>query len=140
ALSSLRRVLEPAGHPAGPVLLADHFTVQLNPARATTDVAEFEALLDAAEKAASPGERIAALAAAVDLGTEPLLPGHYEEWVVREQARLGERLFQALGQLCELHLHEGDAEQACGFARRAVALDPLREAGCLRLMRCLAAA
>ena len=40
-LSSLRRLFEPRGIPAGAVLQADRFTVQLNPQSVTTDVAVF---------------------------------------------------------------------------------------------------
>src|SRR5258708_7059559 len=48
ALTSLRRQLEPPGVPAGGVLIADRSTVQLNPVCATTDVAHFEAAIQAA--------------------------------------------------------------------------------------------
>src|SRR5437867_1203312 len=49
-LSSLRKQLEPPGVPAGAVLLADRVVVQLNPAIVTTDVAQFEADLKAADR------------------------------------------------------------------------------------------
>jgi DNA-binding SARP family transcriptional activator len=48
ALNSLRRQLEPPGVPAGSVLLADRTSVQLNPERVATDVAEFRTALRAA--------------------------------------------------------------------------------------------
>src|SRR5579871_4206343 len=50
ALSSLRHQLEPPGIPAGAILLADRASVQLNPDATTTDVAEFEAALQAAAR------------------------------------------------------------------------------------------
>src|SRR5438034_997054 len=50
ALASLRRQLEPPGPLAGNVLLADRFSLRLNPA-AASDVAAFETLLrDASEE------------------------------------------------------------------------------------------
>jgi DNA-binding SARP family transcriptional activator len=39
ALSSLRNQLEPPGVPGGSVIIADRFSVQLNPEAVTTDVA-----------------------------------------------------------------------------------------------------
>src|SRR5438270_847842 len=48
ALASLRRQLEPPGVPAGAVIMAGRLAVQLNPAHVTTDVAQFEAALQAA--------------------------------------------------------------------------------------------
>src|SRR5947208_1365870 len=48
ALSVLRRVLEPAGVAPGTVILADHSAVRLNPDAVQTDVAAFEAVVEAA--------------------------------------------------------------------------------------------
>src|SRR6185369_1600659 len=53
ALSSLRHQLEPPGVPAGAVIVADRSAVRLNPAAVSTDVAEFEAALEAAARATS---------------------------------------------------------------------------------------
>src|SRR5215467_16013894 len=50
ALSFLRHVLEPPGVPPGTVLLADRFSVRLNPAAVTTDVAAFESAARKAEQ------------------------------------------------------------------------------------------
>src|SRR5215210_996887 len=62
ALLSLRRQLEPAASDAAPpVFLAHRSDVQLSPT-VTTDVAEFEAALKAASRAASPAGRTEALA------------------------------------------------------------------------------
>jgi len=45
ALSSIRHQIEPPGVPADAVLLADRFTVGLNPENVTTDVEEFQGLI-----------------------------------------------------------------------------------------------
>src|SRR6266851_1292118 len=53
ALSSLRHQLEPPGVPPGTVILTTRASVQLNPAAITTDVAQFEAALQAVARARS---------------------------------------------------------------------------------------
>jgi len=53
ALSSLRHQLEPPGVPAGSVIQADRFAVQLNPSVVKTDVAGFEEALQRAAVADS---------------------------------------------------------------------------------------
>src|SRR5438094_1763433 len=67
ALSSLRRQLEPPGPLAGALIVANRASVQLNLANYTTDVAEFEAALRAAERAGSDLERTQLLTQAVEL-------------------------------------------------------------------------
>src|SRR5689334_9403440 len=66
ALTSLRRQLEPPGVACGAVIVADRFSVGLNPAVVTTDVSEFEAALAAATRAADSPERERRLTEAVD--------------------------------------------------------------------------
>src|SRR5579862_7033661 len=51
ALSTLRRLLEPAGVPEHSILVAGRNEVRLNSAAVTTDVAEFEAALRSATQA-----------------------------------------------------------------------------------------
>src|SRR5207245_1649927 len=65
-LTSLRRQLELPSVPHGAVLIANRSTVRLNPAACVTDVAQFEAALIAAERAASPTDRIERLIAAAE--------------------------------------------------------------------------
>src|SRR5689334_7812746 len=66
ALSSLRHQLEPPGVLDSSVLQADRFSVRLNPAAITTDVAEFEEVLHQND-----------LQRAIGLYRSPLLPGYY---------------------------------------------------------------
>ncbi len=140
ALSSLRHQMEPPGTPAGAILIADRFTVQLNPRTVTTDVAEFEAKLASAARAASTTERTQLLVEAVDIYRGELLPGYYEGWIAPEKERLAGLFFGAIGQLIG-HLEQaGDLNRALDFARRAVSVDPLREEAHQDLMRLLAAA
>src|SRR5262245_16202862 len=53
ALSWLRRQLDPVAGTDGPVLTADRISVRLCPQAVTTDVAQFEAALEAAVRAES---------------------------------------------------------------------------------------
>jgi predicted ATPase/DNA-binding SARP family transcriptional activator len=140
ALYSLRCQLEPPGMPAGVVILANRVTVQLNPAACVTDVAQFEAALHAAEGAANLGERVQRLAAAAELYRGELLPGFYEEWLFPERQRLAEAYLQALHEVVALLEQAGDLPRALPWARRAVAVDPLREESQYQLIRLLAAA
>src|SRR5262249_48043958 len=99
ALSSLRHQLEPPGMAPGSVLLADRSSVRLNPAGVTTDVARFETALKEGGRARDLLERVQCLMEAVQLCRGELLPGFYEEWVLRERERLQELLHGALSRL-----------------------------------------
>ena len=139
-LASLRRQLEPPGVPSGAVLKADRFSAQLNPATVTTDVAEFRAALVAAAAASSSTDRAQGLEEAVSLYRGPLLPGHYEDWVLVEQRGLAELYFQAVRQLTEHLAGSGDVKAALKWARQAVVADPLREEAQQDVIRLLVAA
>src|SRR5206468_2305231 len=93
ALSWRRHQIEPPGTPPGTLLLADRFSLRLNPEAVTTDVAELEAALSAAAALSEPPERAAHLTHAVELYRGELLPGFYSDWIFPEQQRL-EELFQ----------------------------------------------
>jgi predicted ATPase/DNA-binding SARP family transcriptional activator/class 3 adenylate cyclase len=138
ALSSLRHQLEPPGVPPGAVLITDRACVQLNPAACTTDVAAFEAALQAASRAGGT-ECLQRLEEAVTLYRGELLPGYFEEWLMLERQRLAEAFSQALEQLIRLLEQGGDLRRALHWARRAVSADPVREEGHRELIRLLVA-
>ncbi len=139
ALSSLRHQFEPPGVPQGTILRADRFSVSLNPALVTTDVADFERALQEAGRAGSSLERAQHLTQAVELYQGPLLPGLYEDWIAAEQERLAGLFGDALGALVRFLEEGGDVQAALSHARRAVAIDPLREEAQAQLIRLLAA-
>ncbi|HEU4752071.1 MAG TPA: AAA-like domain-containing protein, partial [Armatimonadota bacterium] len=139
ALSSLRQQLEPHGVPDGAVLLADRFSVRLQPAAVTTDVSEFEAALRSAGAAASAEERVDRLARAVEIYRGELLPGYYEEWIPPEQQRLRALLLQALEALARELEQAAQFQRALSYAVRAVNTDPLREEAHRTVMRLYAA-
>ncbi len=126
--------------PGGAIIEADCFAVRLNPAVVTTDVAEFEAALQSADRAGSETERTQFLVHAVDLYRGPLLPGYYQDWIVAEQRRLADRYSEAV-RLLTAHLEDvGEFGRALEYARRAVGFDPLREEAHRDLIWVLAAA
>src|SRR5207248_9571569 len=57
ALSSLRHQLEPPGVPAGSVIVADRWSVELNPEAFATDVQQFEQSLRLAAQAPPESDR-----------------------------------------------------------------------------------
>jgi DNA-binding SARP family transcriptional activator len=135
ALSALRQQLEAPGTPEGAVLRADRFTVSLAPEAVATDVAEFEAALAAAERAAADADPLAHLARAVELYRGEFLAGLYDAWIFPEQQRLSELFVRALARLVALRERAGDREGALQAALRAIAADPLREEPYLEAMR-----
>ncbi|MGE0577181.1 BTAD domain-containing putative transcriptional regulator [Reyranella sp.] len=131
ALARLRRMLgQDAVH-------GDGETVWLNPAAVETDVVRFEALI-------RQGSR-EALSAAVDLYRGPLIADiaiseeGWNEWLTGERQRLLELALGALVRLAGQELVAGRGEPALKAARRAVALDGLREDAHRLVMQALAA-
>jgi DNA-binding SARP family transcriptional activator len=138
-LCALRRQLEPPGIVPGAVIVADRLCLRLNPAACTTDVADFEALLQTAARARNRLEQAQRLAEAVELYRGELLPGYFEDWILPERQRLAEGFFGALRQLAAYHEEAGGLTEAVRWARRAAAADPLREEAHHLLIRLLAA-
>lgn len=64
-----------------------------------------------------------------------LLPGWYDDWVLREQNRLQQQRVEALEALARHHLAHRDLGPAIGAARAATVIDPLRENSQLMLVR-----
>lgn len=126
ALSSLRHQFEPPSISAGTVILASRAAVQLNPDAISTDLARFEAALQAAARVGSSVEQTHRLSEAVGLYSGELLPGYFEDWIVPERQRLAELYLQALDELILQLEHAGNLPGAVHYARRAVCSDPSR--------------
>jgi predicted ATPase/DNA-binding SARP family transcriptional activator len=133
ALSSLRRQLEPPGTAPGTLLTAGLSTIRLNPQVLSTDVAEFEAALQAANTE-SVGARIVHLSEAVAKGRAELLAGNSEEWVEPLRRNLVEKRWQALRRLVTCLRQTEDWAGAVIYARELVEADPLDEAAQRELM------
>jgi DNA-binding SARP family transcriptional activator len=130
------REVDPPGAPwMGSVIVANRATVQLNPTAVSTDVAEFEAALETAGRAAGSAERAHWLIQALELYRGELLPGYFEDWVLEPRRWLAERYFQALRQLAAELERDGDFRGALQYARRAVCTAPVREEAHQDLLR-----
>ncbi|HZT41148.1 MAG TPA: tetratricopeptide repeat protein [Chthonomonadaceae bacterium] len=139
ALNALRRQLEPPGVPAGAVLMTTHAQVRLNPIAFTSDVDDFESLLQEAPSATPAEKRMELWRSALDLYRGDLLPAHYEEWVLTERDRLREAYQVTLRQVIKEYAEGRHLEQALVYAHRLVQADPLREESYRNLMRLYAA-
>ncbi len=127
ALSSLRAVLDPPERSNEVRLVADRYTVGLNPVGLATDVAEFEEAIRSTSQARTDGDRIHLLERAVSLYSGELLPGYYQDWIFPEQQRLEETYSQGLRQLI-LHLNRaGDFVRALKYALICLTIDPFGE-------------
>lgn len=136
ALSSLQRTVE-GMRPGGPrIVVSDRSAVWLDAASVETDVGSFERAL--ADARTSPAAERACLGEAVDHYTGPLLPGRYDDWAVTERERLAALHLDAVVRLAHLTARDGDLTGALDLARRAVAIDALREEAHIALIRLLA--
>lgn len=135
SLSSLRNQLEPPGVPMGALIVADRENVKLNPAGYTSDVSEFAAALQAAQKLDHTPEKVGKLQNALQLYTGPLLPGHYEDWNLTERDRLSELFFRAATQVIVHRELAGELKTALDIALSSLEADPLREEMHLAAMR-----
>jgi predicted ATPase/DNA-binding SARP family transcriptional activator len=127
ALNSLRKQLEPPDVPMNSLLVATRDTVQLVSSAIESDTEQFSAMIRRAQSAVNDSDAMAHWSEAIGLYKGMLLPGHYDDWVVREQQRLETTYLNALRRMITLCDHAGDIGAALEFAVRAVNTDPLNE-------------
>jgi len=133
ALFSLRHHLEPPQVPSGAILDASQSLVRLNPEFVETDVAEFNRrILKEKTQEGFQG--------AIDLYRGDLLPGFYDEWVLRERLNLEDRYVAALQTGIRLAESAGEFDEAVRFTRLALDKDGLQEDLHFRLMQLYIAA
>ncbi|MFL5803257.1 MAG: BTAD domain-containing putative transcriptional regulator [Roseiflexaceae bacterium] len=132
----LHRLRQALPH-ADQFLYVDSQVVQWRPtAHWTLDVADFEqALAQTADQGGNGPVPGATLLEAVELYSDDLLPGWYDDWVLLEREQLRERFLKALEQLIELLEGEHDYVRAITSAQRLLRYDPLHELTYQRLMR-----
>jgi predicted ATPase/DNA-binding SARP family transcriptional activator len=135
ALLSLRHALEPPPLPSGSVLQVAQSRLQLNPEVLTTDISEFEDLIDKARETKQPEKRFDYLKQAISLYRGELLPGFDELWVLNERLRMEDLYISSLSQLIEECERLGRTDEAIDFLRLALAKEPLTEAWHTGLMR-----
>ena len=133
AIAKLKRTLEVGGDN---IIVTAQDRVGLNPELVTVDADEFASL--AANHALDATEQ------AVSLLSGPLLDGQFgqqaefEDWLVSERQRMSTLSLAVLERSAEQHVLKGDTAGATNLARRIVAMDPLRDAGQMVLIRILA--
>ncbi len=133
AIAKLRKTLI---HPEGDTIITDGDRVGLNPELVSVDVDEFSRL-------ATQGDPQATLDA-IGLMKGPLLDGLYgqqaefEDWIVSERQRFSIMSQTLLERAAKYAQQQGQMAEALEFARRMVALDPLRDASQAVLIRILA--
>ena len=102
------------------------------------DVAEFDAAVAAAEKAAQSAnftsERLS-LEQAARLYDDDLLPGLYDDWLQQKREHYHQMAGKILSRLATLLEQNRDLSAAIRYAERLVALDQLREANHQLLIR-----
>jgi DNA-binding SARP family transcriptional activator/predicted ATPase len=156
ALSVLRKAI--ADHQVPPPHLSiTRETVQFNPASdCWTDVEAFTALVEADRRPDSAGPRptphlpdrdprLTQLERAIAFYRGRFLEGlsvgdspAFEDWALLLRERLQRQAASALHQLSQAHAARGNYAQACGYARRWLALEPWQEEAHQGLMRLLA--
>ncbi|HEU4464458.1 MAG TPA: BTAD domain-containing putative transcriptional regulator [Gemmatimonadota bacterium] len=134
ARHSLEQLLYKMRKSMGESLFLGVNPLRLNPALVTTDVDDFERALDAGD-----------LEVAVGHYRGPFLDGFYlsdspefEEWTIRERARLEEGYVKALERLAQSTEDLGNHEAAVGWWRKLSANDSLSSRFAIGLMRSLA--
>jgi predicted ATPase/DNA-binding SARP family transcriptional activator len=135
ALSGLRRLLEPPGIRKGAVLVTTHAQAGLDPVAVTTDVADFERRLRAAEKAEGPEARAGLWASALALYVGPFQEGNYQDWAIQESERLEARRVAALDAWGDDLEALGRYADAADVTRQRLAADPYAETAQVALVR-----
>ena len=127
-IASLRRQFEPPGFASGSILITDRHQVRINAEGITTDVSQFEHLLDIGLNERDDARCRALLRQAVTLYRGELLPGQFEDWVLTERQRLALRYVAALEKLTSSYATAGETGLAIDAAQKALATDPFNEA------------
>lgn len=131
ALSTLNDVLEPTRRrgEAAFHLHVDADSIAID-TRVTTDLAEFEALVDGArsdDEAGLPARALDGYQAAMSLYRGDYLEGVDASWIVLTRLRLRSLAVNATCRIAELTAAKGEPEQAARWATKARAFDPLNE-------------
>ncbi len=140
ALRKLRDLLRAATGLTGPmfvVLAAERY--RLDPALIATDVADFQAALDAARHAPDDTGRLAALKDAAALYRGPLAEGAGYDWAEPYAETARRRALDTWTAIAEL-LEPADPDQALAALDTALSHDPYNEYLYQRIMRIQAAA
>ncbi len=138
ALWRIRKLVEPVGTSAEPVIVASGRDIGFNEGcDYWLDVHEVESRLLAVERRDFEDARaLRALREATDMYVGDLLEGVYEEWSLYETERLKALFLRGLERLMQLHTAEGRLREVVTYGTRLLSYDPLREHVHRDLMRC----
>ena len=133
AVAKLRRLFE---HPDGTAIIAEGDTVGFNPDLVTVDVDQVASLM----RGGSTEEIMKAASLLKGMPLEGIYgqQADFDDWMVSERQRLSSLSLQVLERATEIELSAGNTEAALALARRIVAINPLRDAGQMVLIRILA--
>ncbi len=126
-LAVLRRALQTVNAGGAEILRSDGMGIALLSGSWDTDVACFLDSLHSAGVLPGLDERIEAFSRAFSLAHSPLLPGCYEDGIVRERERLAQIQNKALCRFARLAAASGELSRAREAALRAVQGDPFAE-------------
>jgi SARP family transcriptional regulator, regulator of embCAB operon len=135
-VSKLRAVL--ARHGLKEALRGSGKTYELSLPKGSTDIEQAATSLDAAEKALRAKrfeEALEQAGDALEIGRSPFLPGEDGEWIETCRAELRTILVRALVVAADALEVTGHIDRAIGHAVEAVALEPYKETGYVRLMK-----
>lgn len=140
---ALREILEPDGAGGGPALIrtdGDRYVFAAD-GRCWLDLSEYRGAILRGQQAEAAGDQAtarAAYSAAAHLYRGDLLEDEpFAEWCWLEREHLRETNLSALQRLAGLLRDTGDLGRAIGAYRRALRVDPLREAIQRQLIECL---
>lgn len=146
-LANLRQLLTPAGATESRHLTIDRQTVQLtvDNSSCTVDVARFDGCIQNAHTAPSQDDSQALLSEAIALYRDELLAdlsdvdsAEFEEWRLFQQESRHRQLMEALQQLTETVITQGDYAAARAHTHRQLQLEPWNEIAHRQRMRALA--
>jgi DNA-binding SARP family transcriptional activator len=139
SLWKLRQLLEAVGAPVDRYFLINEDSVSfVGTAQVWSDVERFDTTLTAYQD--QPGqsltlEQASQLEQAIELYTDDLLVGVYEDWCLYERERLSLLYLRALSKLMSYHEENGTYEHGLSYGEKLLARDDTREKVHLQMMR-----
>lgn len=109
------------------LLITDRQFVRFNHALISSDVDDFDLAAQIAMYKRNGLFSIEKIQIAEQLYKGELLPGYYEDWILRERERLLTVYLTLLHHLIQYSKQTADYDRAVEYARKAVAVDPLEE-------------
>lgn len=136
-LTEARRLLEPGQTPHGSILRADRASIRLQTDQVAVDATDLRHCLLQAERGVFLDKRVSLLTRVVDLYCGELLPGFYDDWVLREREHYHHLFIKALRDLAQCYEQAGQLDLAIGVLRDLLRKNPLSDEANHELVRLL---